>query len=150
MTFIKLNFNDDVNNTAFNWGFNISYVNLPLLQYIYCWSSIKFYWFLFQKWVSSKVVGEVVPESQLNRWATSKNISFTVMGTCFQDERFTNDKGEIPLVALLLARVTIFPSRVLPPLRNAIKPITATAGEMNARELRKVIGRLYCARARIS
>lgn len=55
-------------------------------------------------------------------------------------------KRDLPPVALV-RRVATFPSRVLPPLRNAIKPITATAGEMNARELRKVIGRLHYVRA---
>lgn len=51
------------------------------------------------------------------------------------------------LAPVALVRRVAFPSRVLPPLRNAIKPITATVGEMNARELRKVIGRLHYVRA---
>lgn len=55
-------------------------------------------------------------------------------------------KRDLAPVALV-KRVATFPSRVLPPLRNAIKPITATVGEMNARELRKVIGRLHYVRA---
>jgi len=54
-------------------------------------------------------------------------------------------KRDLPPVTLV-RRVTIFPSQILPPLRNAIKPITATVGEMNARELRKVIGRLHYVR----